>query len=763
MQKNIKSIQDGLRSVSNLEVSPTKKKEILKALENAHAENDFYAMGSKPGFFTRFFRQIKQVTSVMAALVIVATGVIYFNSIPNYELHLGNAQSALGELQNLALIEEANANLDTKSVQLLIQEINQETREAIEATESIRDPEKLKAALKEIQTLQRENILALNQVGSNLDEQVLDQALADSYETLEEVTQNLNEVEKSTEGEGGFADLEKKEFETSELNLTIAPNYTTPSIIKKGEENIPTFMLILEAEENTNLESIAFQYEGEGHENWHSMTLLQYRTQVEYNKTIEADGRIEFTFDTPLKIPKGFSTLELKGSVDEGIEEGTLHYFSIDWEGSLSSDSSTTGEFPIKGDSLTVDADPKESEDDLTLLMPVELEHNGPINNFIDSGDRDVDLLNFLATSKADTTIAGITSYFIILDNKDNSPSFDNASYHANSISSTGNVNEYNVFTSENASLLTPGDMIKVGQQYARVISNKGQTQDGGLIIHSSSKLDSLSNILITEVNAYDYLTNVRIINNNDQSIFFGPLGKASDAQRDDKVYKLEDFGDYQFSKDKIENLSLVSNVEKELVSGYKVYVTFRFLEANGEKYEYGLYGNRMTIKNPPNSGGISAENESQIIHDKGETVRIDAHPVICDEWGESCEDVIVALEVDLTQPSNGSELTGKFYVRGFLNGKKIGEIQITRNYNPFNGDGGTPIVEDEDRVLTLKSPFMDNFYLKYYDSMSHWSKISTNPGYELILRNLEEPSSFNGRWIDFSYQDDVLSISFPQ
>jgi hypothetical protein len=154
-----------------------------------------------------------------------------------------------------------------------------------------------------------------------------------------------------------------------------------------------------------------------------------------------------------------------------------------------------------------------------------------------------------------------------------------------------------------------------------------------------------------------------------------------------------------------------------------------------------------------------SEQDIKQIIHKKNSTVLINKYPSIaCSKYGDICDNVITTLEVDLTEPSYGDKLTGLFYVRGFLDGKKIGEKQIIKNYNQYSSNS-----EDKNRILTLKYPFNSNYYLKYYDSMSNWG-MDLIFGYELIIKNLETPSSFNGRWIDFYYtkKDGILNINFP-
>jgi hypothetical protein len=138
-------------------------------------------------------------------------------------------------------------------------------------------------------------------------------------------------------------------------------------------------------------------------------------------------------------------------------------------------------------------------------------------------------------------------------------------------------------------------------------------------------------------------------------------------------------------------------------------------------------------------------------------TVRVNEYmSPICSSNGEKCDPIKVALEVDLTEASNGDQLTGKFYIRGYLAGNKIGEIQITKNYDPFGNEGGGSYTEDTERILTLYAPFQSNFYLTYQTDEQF-------PGYKLVLTNLQEPSSFSDRWVDFLYENGVLTISFPQ
>jgi hypothetical protein len=162
-------------------------------------------------------------------------------------------------------------------------------------------------------------------------------------------------------------------------------------------------------------------------------------------------------------------------------------------------------------------------------------------------------------------------------------------------------------------------------------------------------------------------------------------------------------------------------------------------------------------------------------IYEVGDTVVVseDFRKPRCSEREVECNKVLVTTEVDITEPSYGDELTGRFYIRAYngpsyIENQKLEETQITQNFNPFNGDGGSPIVIDTAEILTIKATdanlpddlkFKDKFYLEYIDSAASWSI----PGYTFYLKNEGEESTYSKRFLDVGSFDGELSIGFPQ
>lgn len=166
-------------------------------------------------------------------------------------------------------------------------------------------------------------------------------------------------------------------------------------------------------------------------------------------------------------------------------------------------------------------------------------------------------------------------------------------------------------------------------------------------------------------------------------------------------------------------------------------------------------------------------EKVAEPVFESGETVLISRNdqPWKCSPNGDSCEEILVTTEIELTEASMGDQLTGLFFIRAYngtdyRNSPKIGELQITQNYNPFAGDGGTPFEKDTEQVLTINAyeksqtrdelRFKDRFYLEFMGSVSDWGD---SAGYMLRLENVKE-SNFNGQWIDFYYSNGVVNIS---
>ncbi|QQR83994.1 hypothetical protein IPJ72_02240 [Candidatus Peregrinibacteria bacterium] len=130
-----------------------------------------------------------------------------------------------------------------------------------------------------------------------------------------------------------------------------------------------------------------------------------------------------------------------------------------------------------------------------------------------------------------------------------------------------------------------------------------------------------------------------------------------------------------------------------------------------------------------------------------------------CLETADPCPGLTVTTEIEAVEPFDGDSLTGHFYIRAYLNGKRVAEKQITQNFNRFDGDGGTPIVEDTERILNIKKPFNTNFYLEYSESIP----ILNDSGHILHINNRGFESGYNGQIVHFFYSQGKLSIDFLQ
>ncbi len=195
MKEEFKDIEGKLAQLSKHELSSKKDSEILKVLHKLQVEEEFtVAETRKNSFFS--WNLLRPLFSVMAAIIILLTANFYFNS---YEYHLGKAEVALFELQNLIPGVEANENnSQDANIQLLVDDMLISIQKAILAAEKINDVSELEVALTDIRDVQKAGAQFFektNGVLKDVDTQrVITEALKSTDENLVSLELALNQV-----------------------------------------------------------------------------------------------------------------------------------------------------------------------------------------------------------------------------------------------------------------------------------------------------------------------------------------------------------------------------------------------------------------------------------------------------------------------------------------------------------------------------------------------------------------------------------------
>ena len=218
----------------------------------------------------------------------------------------------------------------------------------------------------------------------------------------------------------------------------------------------------------------------------------------------------------------------------------------------------------------------------------------GPAATQIPNDSQDEVLLNYNMTPAQDLTVRD-TYVAITIQNPDGTTPTFNAGNTAtlDNVPTLGGVcaaNEYNLDTVANNATLTAADMFLIGNGSARVVSNDGDTSNGGLCVVSADDLTDLAGTeTLTEVNPYSYLTDLEVFDADTDTSIAGPLGTVSGGTACTaagtplvvcpaaETYATVLGDDYDILAGKTFHASIRVDVEPEMVIGYQVNASVQF------------------------------------------------------------------------------------------------------------------------------------------------------------------------------------------
>ncbi len=299
---------------------------------------------------------------------------------------------------------------------------------------------------------------------------------------------------------------------------------------------------------------------------------------VSYN---ENTNSLSFSFNPALAMNSKEDSLVLRGRVSNSAEINTQSYFYFVGPSDIQADvpqihlPSGFGDgdqvrgntFIIKGDVVT----PPQNASGQIILT-----NNGPASKTLEKNSTNNQLLNSTIASSLDATVRDTIVSFELLDSMGNSPdsALEDVAYPLVSSVATSNANEYSLSTNLHSSNMKPGDMIKLiggnGSSYARIVSNDGSTQNGGLIVYSDVNLNGYTGG-ITKANPYSLLKNVRAKDLANNHTLAGPMALVSNGEKYATGYKKTFTEDYELIKNTPLSLSIQFDVDHQMVSGYRL------------------------------------------------------------------------------------------------------------------------------------------------------------------------------------------------
>jgi hypothetical protein len=154
---------------------------------------------------------------------------------------------------------------------------------------------------------------------------------------------------------------------------------------------------------------------------------------------------------------------------------------------------------------------------------------------------------------------------------------------------------EYELDTVANYTLAANADMLQSGTSYMRVVSGGATSITGGMCVYSDDDLTALAtNAVLTEVNVYSYIKNIKIVDLDTDGTVAGPLTYASGGTEyntcaatkvagsgADTCYLKTFTEDYDLTGGETRHLSIQFDSDINLVASYQITATINYAVAS--------------------------------------------------------------------------------------------------------------------------------------------------------------------------------------
>lgn len=400
--------------------------------------------------------------------------------------------------------------------------------------------------------------------------------------------------------------------------ITVAPG-TAPSKVTIGEQDAEIASVKLTAGSTDDLAVYQLALTNGGALSSAKMSNLRLLRGTDEVAT--ADGFVgdvvTFVLDTPYVIPEGQSkTFYVHADIDGGRSTDTIVLYLDENTDMVAIDQqygfggSVTNSFTQSlANSVTLEGG------DVTVV------DNGPAAHQIAQNTTNIELLNYSITTARDLTVRDTFVQIDVQDANGNGPTLP--------VTGTGHVeNEATQDTSSfcmsngDGGTFDIGDMIQVtatsGTVYAMITDILGLGT--GACAHTEIQTglatgdDIDTNAVVTEVNPYDYVKNVKLVDLDSGNTLAGPMTDANSGAESVanggngaiSYFKVHT-EDYELVGGETRHLSVQADLDQNMASGYQIKARVRYSDGGANSYIKDLGSNEFVLSSAIIGAGATA------------------------------------------------------------------------------------------------------------------------------------------------------------
>lgn len=359
-------------------------------------------------------------------------------------------------------------------------------------------------------------------------------------------------------------------------SLTLSAG-TTPAQPLIGAQNaeIASFRTVAGADHDIAIQNITVTQNGTlSASRLTNLKLLRGNDVVATADSFSNRERITFVLTTPYVLKEGQTqNWYVRADINGGRTTDTIELYMDETSDVVATDQQYGSGAAITNNYTT---------DNVTALNlkggKITITDNGPAARQIAQNVTNNELLKYSITTDRDLTVRDAVVQVTITDGT-NTPDVEATLTTGDVTSVAASGTNYDITTDAHESGYAAGDMLQITEgttaYYARVVSNDGSTDGGGLVVASGSDLTVLTAAAtIVEVNPYSYIKNLRVVDVDTGGTLQGPLTLVSQGTKSgttNTVYRKKFTEDYELAEGTTRHLGVQVDTDQYMVAGYQI------------------------------------------------------------------------------------------------------------------------------------------------------------------------------------------------